>query len=165
MYVKAKNGDTNKEAKYEAVCWSVSHSNLTVCCAGVPTFRFPIVGVLGLRAITTSTTHCTVHHHRHERGMAWQRGQYHVNGTDTVGRWVGGCVGVHVPVDYASVGLTCASWWCTRPSTFSCNSPSGPQKLEQLIITQVCDLCQMLVAALSTLIISLFYQGNHFSCR
>ena len=28
-----------------------------------------------------------------------------------------------------------------KTSTFSCNIPSGPQKLEHPIITQVCDLC------------------------
>ena len=51
--------------------------------------------------------------------MAWRRGvvawaraiyQYHVNGTDTVGRLVGRSdarsVDAHGPVDHASVGLT-----------------------------------------------------------
>ena len=56
MYVKAKDGDTNKEVQ-------VSHSSLAVCCVGVSAFRFPIVSILGLIAITT--THCTVHHHAH----------------------------------------------------------------------------------------------------
>ena len=31
--------------------------------------------------------------------------QYHVNGTDTVGRSVGRSVNTHGPVDHASVGL------------------------------------------------------------
>ena len=39
--------------------WSLSRSSLAVRCAGVSAFRFPIVGVLSLVAI--STTHCTVH--------------------------------------------------------------------------------------------------------
>ena len=47
--------------------------------------------------------------------MAWRRGvvawaraiyQYHVNGTDTVGRLVGRSVNARGPVDHASVGLT-----------------------------------------------------------
>ena len=51
----------------------------------------------------------------------------------------------------------------TQPtSTFSCSKPHGPQKLECSIITQVCDLCQRvhgwLVAALSTVMITLFHQ-------
>ena len=45
---------------------------------------------------------------------------------------------------------------------FSCSKPRGPQKLECSIITQVCDLCQpvhgWLVAALSTVMITLFHQ-------
>ena len=44
---------------YEEVRWSLSRSSLAVRCAGVPAFRFPILGVLSLVAI--STTHCTVH--------------------------------------------------------------------------------------------------------
>ena len=63
MYVKAKDGDTNKEVQ-------VSRSSFTVCCVGVSAFRFPIVSVLGLIAITT--THCTVHHHAHmSPSVAW----------------------------------------------------------------------------------------------
>ena len=38
-------------------------------CTGASAFRFLIVGVLGPVAITT--THCTVHHQAHERGMAF----------------------------------------------------------------------------------------------
>ena len=53
-------------SSYEEVRWSLSRSSLAVRCAGVSAFRFPIVGVLGLVAITT--THCTVHHHAHEHG-------------------------------------------------------------------------------------------------
>ena len=62
------------------------------------TYDFPIVGVLSLVAITT--THCTVH-----MTVAWRHGvvawaraiyQYHVNGTDTVGRLVGRSVGQSV---------------------------------------------------------------------
>ena len=45
--------------KYEEVCWSLARSSLAVRCAGVSAFRFPIVGVFSLVAITT--TLCTVH--------------------------------------------------------------------------------------------------------
>ena len=48
-----------RKRKYEEVRWSLSRSILAVRCAGVSAFRFPIVGVLSLVAI--STTHCTVH--------------------------------------------------------------------------------------------------------
>ena len=48
-----------RKRKYEEVCWSLSHSSLAVRCTGVSAFRFPIVGVLSLVAITTM--HCTVH--------------------------------------------------------------------------------------------------------
>ena len=47
-----------RKRKYE-VHWSLSGFSLAVRCAGVSAFRFPIVGVLSLVAI--STTHCTVH--------------------------------------------------------------------------------------------------------
>ena len=56
-----------RKCKYEGVRWSLSRSSLTVRCAGVSAFRFPIVGVLSLVAITT--THCTVH-----MSVAWRRG-------------------------------------------------------------------------------------------
>ena len=46
-----------RKRKYEEVRWSLSRSSLAVRCAGVSAFRFPIVGVLSLVAI--STTHCT----------------------------------------------------------------------------------------------------------
>ena len=68
--------------------------------AWVSAFRFPIVGVLSLVAITT--THCTVHmvsvawrHHV----VAWAHAtyQYHVDGTDTVGQSVGRCMWSHIP--------------------------------------------------------------------
>ena len=59
-----------RKRKYEEVRWSLSRSSLAVRCAGVSAFRFPIVSVLSLVAI--STTHCTVHV-RHECA-AWQRG-------------------------------------------------------------------------------------------
>ena len=94
MYVNLTQGcmaTPTRKRKYQEVRWSLSRSSLTVHCAGVSAFRFPIVGVLSLVAI--STTHCTVHmsvawrHHV----VAWARAtyQYHVNGTDTVGRSVG----------------------------------------------------------------------------
>ena len=48
-----------RKCKYEEVHWSLSHSTLAVSRAGVSAFRFPIIGILCLVAITT--THCTVH--------------------------------------------------------------------------------------------------------
>ena len=105
-----------RKRKYEEVCWSLSRSSLAVRCAGVSAFRFPIVGVLSLVAI--STTHCTVHMSdmsvawpRHGGLAAWVRAtyQYHVNGTDMVGRSVGRLISRSVdargPVDHDSVGL------------------------------------------------------------
>ena len=77
-----------RKHKYEEVRWSLSRSSLTVRCAGVSAFRFPIVGTLSLVVITT--THCTVPMNVawRRRVVAWVRAtyQYHVNGTDTVGR-------------------------------------------------------------------------------
>ena len=84
-----KDGDTNKKVRFAS--WSLSHSSIAVCCAGVSAFRLPIVGILDL--VTITTMHCTVHHHAHKCGMAWQCGHvqhimYHVTGMDTVGRSV-----------------------------------------------------------------------------
>ena len=94
-----------RKRKYEEVRWSLSRSSLAVRCAGVSAFRFP--NVLSLVAVTT--THCTVHMSMAwwRRVVAWARAtyQYHVNGTDTVGRSVGWLVNAHGPVDHASVGL------------------------------------------------------------
>ena len=96
-----------RKRKYEEVRWSLSRSSLAVRCAGVSAFRFPVVNVLSLVAVTT--THCTVH-----MSMAWRRCvvawaratyQYHVNGTDTVSRSVGWSVDAHGPVDHTSVRL------------------------------------------------------------
>ena len=67
--LKPRMATLTRKLKYEVVCWSLSHSNLAVRCAGVSAFRFPIVGILGLLAITT--THCTVHHHAHTQALAW----------------------------------------------------------------------------------------------
>ena len=58
-------------SSYEEVRWSLSRSSLAVRCAGVSAFRFPIIGVLGLVAITTAlftTTHMSV--------AAWARATY-----------------------------------------------------------------------------------------
>ena len=61
-----------RKCKYEGVRWSLSCSSLAVRCVGVSAFRFPVVGVLSLVAI--STTHYALHC-SHECGMvAWQRG-------------------------------------------------------------------------------------------
>ena len=43
-----------RKRKYEEVRWSLSRSSLAVRCAGVSAFRFPIVGVLSLVAISTA---------------------------------------------------------------------------------------------------------------
>ena len=66
---ESQGWDTDKKRKYEEVRWSLSRSSLAVRCAGVSAFHFPIVGVLGLIAITT--THCTVHHHTRTRVLVW----------------------------------------------------------------------------------------------
>ena len=83
-----------RKCKYEEVRWSLSHSTLAVHCVGVSAFRFPIVGVLSLVAISTTHWVCAVH--MHERGMVAQHdsvGMCNVSvsrdGTDTVGRSVG----------------------------------------------------------------------------
>ena len=41
-----------RKRKYEEVRWSLARSSLAVCCAGVSAFRFSIVGVLSLVAVT-----------------------------------------------------------------------------------------------------------------
>ena len=61
---------STRKRKYEEVHWSLFRSSLAVRCAGVSAFRFPIVGVLSLVAI--STTHCTVH--MSDMSVAWQLG-------------------------------------------------------------------------------------------
>ena len=61
-----------RKRKYEEVRWSLARSSLAVRCAGVSAFRFPIVNVLSLVAI--STTHCTVHMSDMCGQAAWQRG-------------------------------------------------------------------------------------------
>ena len=59
-----------RKRKYEEDRWSLSRSSLAVRCAGVSAFRFPIVGVPSLVAI--STMHCTVH--MSDMSVAWRRG-------------------------------------------------------------------------------------------
>ena len=66
----------------------LSRSSLAVRCAGVSAFRFPIVGVLSLVAI--STTHCTVHMSDMSVAgglAAWQRG--HVQRISVSREWDG----------------------------------------------------------------------------
>ena len=97
-----------RKCKYEEVRWSLSRSSLTVRCAGVSAFRFPIVGVLSLVAITT--THCTVH----ERGMAAAHVSVGMCNIPVSREWdehgqsvdqsVGQSVGARGPVDHDSVG-------------------------------------------------------------
>ena len=96
-----------RKRKYEEVHLSLSRSSLAVRCAGVSAFRFPIVGVLSLVAI--STTHCTVH--MSDMSVALRLGSV---GTCNVsvscewdghGRSVGRSVDARGPVDHDSVGL------------------------------------------------------------
>ena len=95
------HGDTDKE---EEVRWSLSRSSLAVCCAGISAFRFPIIGVLSLVAITTM--HCTVH-----MSVAWRRGSVGTGNVsvssewDEHGRSVGQSVDARGPVDHDSVGF------------------------------------------------------------
>ena len=71
--------------------------------ARVSAFRLPIVGVLGLVTITT-TTLSTVHNHAHDHGMACSVGTCNVSvSRDWDGQ--GRSVEARVPVDHASVGL------------------------------------------------------------
>ena len=108
-------GDTDKKHKYEEVRWSLSHSSLTVHCMCVSAFRFPVVGILGLVAITTTRTALFTRVWYGSVAL-WARAtcQYHVKGTDTVGQSVNACD----PVDHNSVGLAQA-----RPNI---NLPGSP---------------------------------------
>ena len=96
------HGDTDKEAQVWRGSPGLSFQPRSLL-HGHLCFRFPIFNVLSLVAIMTM--HCTVH-----MSVAWRRRvvrwacatyQYHMNGTDTVGRWGDACG----PVDHASVGL------------------------------------------------------------
>ena len=103
-----------RKRKYEEVRWSFSHSSLAVRCAGVSAFRFPIIGVLSLVAITTM--HCTVHMSvawRH-RKVVWARANVSVSR-----EWDGHSrlVNAHGPIDHDSVGLTQA-----RPNNYTYNA-------------------------------------------
>ena len=94
-----------RKRKYEEVRWSLSRSSLAVRCAGISGFRFPIVGVLSLVAI--STTHCTVH--MSDMSVARRLGSVRV-GTCNVSvsrEWDGHgrSVDARGPVDHDSVGL------------------------------------------------------------
>ena len=89
-----------RKHKYEEVRWSLTRSSLAVHGAGVSAFRFPIVGVLSLVAITT--THCTVH-----MSMAWQRGSVGTCNLSVSREWDGHSRSVNArgPIDHASMGL------------------------------------------------------------
>ena len=93
-----------RKRKYEEVRWSLSRSSLAVRCVGVSAFRFPIVGVLSLVAI--STTHCTVH-----MSVAWWRGSVGTCNVSVSREWdghgqsVGRLVSARAPLDHDSVGL------------------------------------------------------------
>ena len=96
-----------RKCKYEEVRWSLSHSSLAVRCAGISAFRFLIIGVLSLVAI--STMHCTVH--MSEMNVAWRIGSVDMCNVsisrvwDGHGRSVGRLVNARGPVDHGSVGL------------------------------------------------------------
>ena len=106
-----------RKGKYEEVLWSLARSSLAVRCAGVSAFCFPIVGVLGLVAVTTM--HCTVRMTVLCCGMAARCGSVGMCNLsvsrewDGHGRLVGRLVGrldgrsvdARSPVDHASVGL------------------------------------------------------------
>ena len=68
-YMKPKDAWRHRQgsASMKRFHWSLSRSSLAVRCAGVSAFRFPVVGVFSLVAITT--THCTVH-----MSVAWRLG-------------------------------------------------------------------------------------------
>ena len=74
-----------RKHKYEEVRWSLSHSSLTVRCAGVSAFRFPFVGVLSLVAI--STTHWTVH--MSDMSVAWRLGNVGMCNVSVSREWDG----------------------------------------------------------------------------
>ena len=78
-----------RKRKYEEVCWSLARSSLAVRCAGVSAFRFPIVGVLSLVAITTMhyTVHMTVLCH----GMAVRCGSVGTCNLSESHEWDGHC--------------------------------------------------------------------------
>ena len=70
-YVKPKDAWRHKEGSASMKRFAgLSCSSLAVRCAGVSAFRFPIVGVLSLVAI--STTHRTVH--MSDMSVAWRLG-------------------------------------------------------------------------------------------
>ena len=108
-----------RKRKYEEVRLSLSRSSLAVPCAGVSAFRFPIVGVLSLVAI--STTHCTVH----MLDMSVRLGSVGTCNVSVSREWdghgrsvgwsPGRSVDARAPVDHDSVGLTQA-----RPNYADC---------------------------------------------
>ena len=101
-YMKAKDGDTDKEAQVWKDSLISLSFQLTVCCTGVSA-----IGIFSIIAITT--THCTVHHHACTRALAWHGLIWPASmGTcklsvsrewDRHGRLVDACV----PVDHAVV--------------------------------------------------------------
>ena len=117
-YMKAKDGDTDKEVQVWKDSLISLSFQLTVRCASVSA-----ISVFSIIAITT--THCTVHHHARTRALAWHGLIWRASmGTcklsvscewDRHGRLVDACV----PVDHASVVLAQACpnidykfhWW------------------------------------------------------
>ena len=124
-----------RKRKFEEVRWSLSRYSLAVRCAGVSAFRFPIVGVLSLVAI--STTHCTVH--MSDMSVAWRLGSVGTCNVSVSREWdghgrsvgrsvdrsVGRSVDARGPVDHDSVGLAQARPnYISAVRTYSVNASS-----------------------------------------
>ena len=130
-----------RKRKFEEVRWSLSRSSLAVRCAGVSAFRFPIVGVLSLVAI--STTHCTVH--MSDMSVAWRLGSVGTCNVSVSREWdghgrsvdrsVGRSVDARGPVDHDSVGLAQA-----RPNKYH-HSTKLYRKISQVCCHLYCYEC------------------------
>ena len=114
-----------RKRKYEEVCWSLSRSSLTVCCAGVSAFCFPIVGVLSLVAI--STTHCTVH-----MSSAWRRGSVGMCNVSVSCEWDGHDQPSQSSIYTAQVVLKCLS---LTPGSHSVCAVRIPLGVDQKILS------------------------------
>ena len=106
-----------RKRKYEEVRWSLSCSSLAVRCAGVSAFRFPIVGVLSLVAI--STTHCTVH-----MSVAWRLGSVGTCNVSVSREWDGHgrSVGRSGSPQLATWSHLNATWWRNHRAAFVAHS-------------------------------------------
>ena len=104
-----------RKREYEEVRWSLSRSSLTVCCAGVSAFHFPIVGILSLVAI--STMHCTVH--MSDMSVAWRLGSMCTCNVSVSREWDG---------HGRSVGRSVGRCTCSRRPRW-CGAHSGSPQL------------------------------------